>query len=125
MEWVEFSHLAHTGMTHFSSVQSLSHVQLFVTPWTAACQAFPVYYIQAMLNQDISQLQTSSSQGGWQLSRRIPPYSLERNELKQLWETQRGGCSLPELTCHGHGLLVGSPKLLTTEVSAPEHSEIK
>ena len=24
---------------HFSSVQSLSHVQLFVTPWTAACQA--------------------------------------------------------------------------------------
>ena len=22
-----------------SSVQSLSHVQLFVTPWTAACQA--------------------------------------------------------------------------------------
>ena len=25
--------------TQFSSVQSLSHVQLFVTPWTAACQA--------------------------------------------------------------------------------------
>ena len=24
---------------HFSSVQSLSHVRLFVTPWTAACQA--------------------------------------------------------------------------------------
>ena len=24
----------------FSSVQSLSHGQLFVTPWTAACQAF-------------------------------------------------------------------------------------
>jgi len=24
---------------HFSSVQSLSHFQLFVTPWTAACQA--------------------------------------------------------------------------------------
>ena len=24
----------------FSSVQSLSYVQLFVTPWTAACQAF-------------------------------------------------------------------------------------
>ena len=24
----------------FSSVQSLSHVQLFVTPWTEACQAF-------------------------------------------------------------------------------------
>ena len=23
----------------FSSVQSLSHVQLFATPWTAACQA--------------------------------------------------------------------------------------
>ena len=26
-------------MVHFSSVQSLSHVQLFATPWTAACQA--------------------------------------------------------------------------------------
>ena len=25
--------------TQFSSVQSLSHVQLFATPWTAACQA--------------------------------------------------------------------------------------
>ena len=25
--------------SQFSSVQSLSHVQLFVTPWTAACQA--------------------------------------------------------------------------------------
>ena len=25
--------------TQFSSVQSLSHVQLFVAPWTAACQA--------------------------------------------------------------------------------------
>ena len=24
---------------HFSSVQSLSHVRLFATPWTAACQA--------------------------------------------------------------------------------------
>ena len=26
-------------LTHFSSVQSLSHVCLFGTPWTAACQA--------------------------------------------------------------------------------------
>ena len=26
-------------MFHFSSVQSLSHIQLFATPWTAACQA--------------------------------------------------------------------------------------
>ena len=26
-------------VNQFSSVQSLSHVQLFVTPWTAACQA--------------------------------------------------------------------------------------
>ena len=23
----------------FSSIQSLSHIRLFVTPWTAACQA--------------------------------------------------------------------------------------
>ena len=27
-------------LVHFSSVQSLSHVRIFVTPWTAACQAF-------------------------------------------------------------------------------------
>ena len=33
--WMCFS-LSH----QFGSVQSLSHVQLFVTPWTAACQAF-------------------------------------------------------------------------------------
>ena len=25
----------------FSSVQSLSHVQLFATPWTTACQSSP------------------------------------------------------------------------------------
>ena len=29
-----------SGSLQFKSVQSLSHVQLFVTPWTAACQAF-------------------------------------------------------------------------------------
>ena len=29
------------GLLVFSSVQSLSHVQLFATPWTAACQASP------------------------------------------------------------------------------------
>ena len=28
----------------FSSVQLLSHVRLFATPWTAACQAFPVHH---------------------------------------------------------------------------------
>ena len=28
-------------LNQFSSLQSLSHVQLFVTPWTAACQASP------------------------------------------------------------------------------------
>ena len=27
------------GSFQFSSVQSLSHLQLFATPWTAACQA--------------------------------------------------------------------------------------
>ena len=29
----------HFSSVQFSSVQSLSHVQLFATPWTAACQA--------------------------------------------------------------------------------------
>ena len=33
----EGPHLTMTG--GFSSVQSLSHIQLFATPWTAACQA--------------------------------------------------------------------------------------
>ena len=32
-------HLNSSYRNGFSSVQSLSHVQLFVTPWTAACQA--------------------------------------------------------------------------------------
>ena len=27
------------GFTSVSSIQLLSHVQLFATPWTAACQA--------------------------------------------------------------------------------------
>ena len=31
--------LSHLRSPCFSSVQSLSHVQLFATPWTAACQA--------------------------------------------------------------------------------------
>ena len=31
--------LVNFGMLQFSSVQSLSHVWLFVTPWTAECQA--------------------------------------------------------------------------------------
>ena len=34
----------------FSSVQSLSHVRLFVTPWTAACQAsLPITNSQTLL----------------------------------------------------------------------------
>ena len=32
--------LQHQSLQWISSVQSLSHVQLFATPWTAACQAF-------------------------------------------------------------------------------------
>ena len=32
-------HLLSTYYVQFSSVQSLSHVWLFATPWTAACQA--------------------------------------------------------------------------------------
>ena len=31
--------LKDSGSVQFSSVHSLSHVQLFATPWTAACQA--------------------------------------------------------------------------------------
>ena len=34
-----FSIIVYQGILSISSVQSLSHVQLFVTPWTAACQA--------------------------------------------------------------------------------------
>ena len=42
---IETQEITGTWKNQFSSVQSLSHVQLFVTPWTAACQAslsFPV-----------------------------------------------------------------------------------
>ena len=34
-----------------SSVQSLSHVRLFVTPWTAARQTFPVHHQLPELTQ--------------------------------------------------------------------------
>ena len=38
--WVFLSSQFHWNyFNKFSSVQSLSHVRLFVTPWTAACQA--------------------------------------------------------------------------------------
>ena len=35
----EFTWITGTNRKRFSSVQSLSHVHLFATPWTAACQA--------------------------------------------------------------------------------------
>ena len=34
-----FSYVIYNGMNHFSSIQSLSCVRLFATPWSAACQA--------------------------------------------------------------------------------------
>ena len=37
-EWI-LNHWITREVPKFSSVQSLSHVQLFATPWTAACQA--------------------------------------------------------------------------------------
>ena len=48
MEWMNLEPIIHSEVSQkekdkyriqFSSVQSLSHVQLFATPWTAACQA--------------------------------------------------------------------------------------
>ena len=38
MDWFQIGKRVHQSCI-FSSVQSLSHVRLFVTPWTAACQA--------------------------------------------------------------------------------------
>ena len=42
MAWIELAGqwFCIISMIQFSSVQLLSRVQLFVTPWTAACQAF-------------------------------------------------------------------------------------
>ena len=37
--WIHISYISHIGSVQFSSVQSLSHVRLFATPWTAVCQA--------------------------------------------------------------------------------------
>ena len=34
-----FSYVIYNGMNHFSSIQSLSCVRLFATPWSTACQA--------------------------------------------------------------------------------------
>ena len=39
-----------TDSVQFNSVQSLSHVQLFATPWTATCQAsLPIINSQSLL----------------------------------------------------------------------------
>ena len=38
-QWVNSSHEVANYLIELSSVQSLNHVWLFVTPWTAACQA--------------------------------------------------------------------------------------
>ena len=37
-KWIEKSYLSHSG-SQFGSVQSLSRVPIFATPWIAACQA--------------------------------------------------------------------------------------
>ena len=39
MYHIYFPKASHKFSLQFSSVQSLSHVQLFATPWTATCQA--------------------------------------------------------------------------------------
>ena len=39
LEWVAISYSIRARSVQFSSVQSLSHVRLFATPQTAACQA--------------------------------------------------------------------------------------
>ena len=36
--------LSSCAFVYYTSVQSLSHVRLFVTPWTAAMQGFPVHH---------------------------------------------------------------------------------
>ena len=42
LDWLSV-HQYHTYFFQFSSVQLLSRVQLFATPWTAACQASPSF----------------------------------------------------------------------------------
>jgi len=57
----------------FSSVQSLSHVQLFVTPWTAACQA------SLSITNSRSPLKPMSMPIGWRchptISSSVVPFS--------------------------------------------------
>ena len=57
----------------FSSVQSLSHVQLFVTPWTAACQASQ----SIISSQGLSKLMSIQSE----LSRRHTSRPSKRSRL--------------------------------------------
>ena len=59
---------------------------------------------------------------GRRLMGTVPPRSPEQNGLRQLLGAQARGCPRPGLTCHGHGLLAGSPKLLTICLA---HSETK
>ena len=54
----------------FSTIQSLSHVQLFVTPWTAACQAS-----LSIINSVRNQCYLSSIVGGKKIESRWIPMS--------------------------------------------------
>ena len=68
-------------LVQFSSVQSLSHVRLFATPWTAACQASLSHQQLLKLVQTHVHRVTDAIQPFHFLSSPSPPdFSLSQNQ---------------------------------------------
>ena len=61
----------------FSSVQALSCVRLFATPWTAACQAFPVHHHFPELGQTHVHWVSDAIQPSHPLSSPSPAFNLD------------------------------------------------
>ena len=74
------------SLEHFSSVQSLSHVRLFATPWTAAHQASLVYHQLPELAQTHVHRVDDAIQPSYPLSSPSPPaFNLSQHQGLFQW----------------------------------------
>ena len=71
--WVTIKCLSLPAVWHVSSVQSLSRVQLFVTPWTAARQGLPVHHQLLEFTQTHVHWVGDAIQASYRLSSPSPP----------------------------------------------------
>ena len=84
------------GMTQFSSVQSLSHVQFFATPWTAAHQAsLSITNSQSLLK--LTSIESVMPSDHLTPCRPPPPLALNLSHPKAAWERLKAVQSFPIL----------------------------